>query len=144
MVSKIIKGFIRKLKQCFFHKNGLYSKHDSYESLMVPDSEFIVYLKNFNNETRNIPQTKMLLTSPAVYPKVFHIFKNYIDATDVRIDVVEKHLKFLYKADITTKLRQCIICEWIFLLNKQDTPSSFAVKQHIVEYSIFGRGERYR
>lgn len=144
MVSKILKGFIRKLKQCFFHKNGLYNQYDTYESLMVHDDEFTMYLKNFGKEIKNRPKKQIFIGAEGIYPKILYIFKTYIDATDTRMEVVEKHLKFLHNVDIPTLLMQCIICYWVSLLNDQNTLMSFAVKQHIVEYCMLGRGEIYR
>ena len=122
----------RRMGNCF--------QRPTEKEYLIQTDPFLQYLLEFDRETDKLygreKRTKMFVGAVHVYPKILYIFQQFIDASDLDERRTRDRLEYLYSIPISASLRSCIIAQWIFLLNKQDTPDSFAIKQIIVERQL--------
>jgi hypothetical protein len=102
---------------------------------VIKKDEFIDYLKKLQKDTEYMPK-KDICPVGRIRPNIVHIFKHYIDVRTISHSDVDEIMKIIDK-NVSDRLKQCIVSEWICLTDDLDTYQSRGTRTKIIEDHVF-------
>lgn len=104
---------------------------------MVKNDEFRAYLQKIQRETRNMSMRDMSPVSPAIHPKLVHIFSTFINVHTVTAEDVDKIMTTINET-VTHGLKSCIMAQWINLTDDVETFQAYGARARLVNRHVFG------
>jgi len=100
-------------------------------------NEFITFLKDFEKEILKMPWKYVDTGKADIYPKLDHIFKNYIDIENTTKPQMNAIMKIIGDHGIHTTVKSLIMAVWICRLDEMETYNSYSVRTGLVEDHLF-------
>lgn len=100
-------------------------------------NEFITFLKDFEKEILSMPYSYVSPCKADIYPKLDHIFENYIDIENTTKPQMNSIMELLNQYGIHNRVRNLIMGTWICRLDRMETYNSYSVRTGLVEDHLF-------